>query len=165
MNTLLSDPLNSSPGNERATAAPRRTILEFIRYFVASGGALGVDFALYRLGLHVGFAYPLAALIGFCAGAVFAYVASVFWVFETRSVGRAGVEFGLFVAIGVAGLLLTEAILWLEVERLGMPALWSKAGAAGIVFFFNFGLRKITLFRASAELSIRTGPYRPLPKP
>ena len=150
MNTVLSDAPSASPGNERAMAAPRRPILEFMRYFVASGGALGVDVGLYRLGLHGGFAYPLAALIGFCAGAVFAYVASVFWVFETRSVSRAGVEFGLFVAIGVAGLLLTEAILWLEIEHLGISALWSKAGAAGIVFFFNFGVRKITLFRASA---------------
>ena len=151
MNTVLSDPLNSSVGAARATAAPRRPILEFLRYFAASGGALGIDFGLYRLGLHVGFAYPLAALIGFCAGAVFAYVASVLWVFETRSVSRAWVEFGVFVAIGIAGLLLTEAILWLEIERLRWPALWSKAGAAGIVFFFNFGVRKITLFRASAR--------------
>ena len=151
MTTALSNPPNSSPGNEQAMAAPRRPILEFMRYFVASGGALGIDFGLYRLGLHVGFGYPLAALIGFCAGAVFAYLASVFWVFETRSVSRAWVEFGLFVAIGVAGLLLTEAILWLEIERLGIPALWSKVGAAGIVFFFNFGVRKITLFRAGAR--------------
>ena len=151
MSTMLSDAPNSSPCNERAPAAPRRPFLEFVRYFVASAGALGVDFGLYRLGLHAGLAYPLAALIGFCAGAVFAYTASVLWVFETRSVSRAGVEFALFVAIGVAGLLLTEAILWLEIERLGVPVLWSKAGAAGIVFFFNFGVRKITLFRASAR--------------
>ena len=148
---MLSDAPDSSPVNALAMASPRRPILEFMRYFVASGGALGIDFGLYRLGLHVGFAYPLAALIGFCAGAVFAYVASVFWVFETRSVSRVGVEFGLFVAIGVAGLLLTEVILWLEIERLGIPALWSKVGAAGLVFFFNFGVRKFTLFRASAR--------------
>jgi putative flippase GtrA len=151
MNTALSDAPECSPCNERPMAATRRPIFEFMRYFAASAGALVVDFGLYRLGLQVGLAYPLAALIGFCAGAVFAYVASVFWVFEARSVSRAWVEFGLFVAIGVAGLLLTEAILWLEIERLRMPALWSKAGAAGIVFFFNFGVRKITLFRASAS--------------
>ena len=151
MSAMLSDPPKSSPDGERAIAAPRRAVFEFIRYFVASGGALGVDFGLYRLGLLLGLAYPLAALIGFCAGAAVAYVASVLWVFETRSVSRTGVEFGLFVAIGVGGLLLTEAILWLEIERLGMPALWSKAVAAGIVFFFNFGVRKITLFRASAD--------------
>jgi putative flippase GtrA len=148
---MLSDLPNSAPVTALALAAPRRPLLEFMRYFVASGGALAIDFGLYRLGLQVGLAYPLAALAGFCAGAVFAYLASVLWVFETRSVSRAGLEFGLFVAIGLAGLLLTEAILWLEIERLGMPVLWSKAGAAGIVFLFNFGLRKITLFRASAD--------------
>jgi putative flippase GtrA len=150
MNAVQPDSLDSAPVDERAPAAPGRPMLEFLRYFAASGGALCIDFGLYRLGLHAGLAYWLAAPIGFCAGAVFAYVASVFWVFENRSVSRTGVEFGLFVAIGVAGLLLTEVILWLEIERLGLPALWSKAGAAGIVFFFNFGVRKITLFRASA---------------
>lgn len=149
MSTMLSHSPKSPPDGGPPVAAPRRAVLEFIRYFVASGGALGVDFGLFRLGLHAGLAYPLAALIGFCAGAVVAYVASVFWVFENRSVRRTGVEFGLFVAIGVAGLLLTEAILWLEIEQMGRPALWSKAVAAGIVFFFNFGVRKITLFRAS----------------
>lgn len=153
MNASLPQSMDSSQGQARVPAAPRRPFLEFLRYFVASGGALAVDFGLYRFGLHVGLAYWLAALIGFCAGAVFAYVASVFWVFETRSVSRAGVEFGLFVAIGIAGLLLTEAILWLEIERLGLPPLWSKVGAAGIVFFFNFGVRKFTLFRADVRLS------------
>ena len=42
MSTLLSDSLKNSPDGERAMAASRHAILEFIRYFVASGGALGV---------------------------------------------------------------------------------------------------------------------------
>ena len=132
-------------------AAPRRTAVEFLRYFAASGGALGIDFGLYRLGLHAGLTYPLAALAGFCAGAVFAYVASVFWVFEARSFSSAWLEFGLFVAIGIGGLLLTEALLWLEIGRLGLSPLGSKAGAACVVFLFNFGVRKFTLFRAGVR--------------
>lgn len=154
MNTLLSE--NGVPLSDDAlvtTPAPpagRRTALEFVRYFVASGGALGVDFGLYRLSLGLGLAYPVAALVGFCAGAVVAYVASIAWVFEARSVRRAGVEFGVFVAIGVAGLALTELLLWLQVARLGLPALWSKIGAAGVVFVFNFVVRKTMLFRGRA---------------
>ena len=125
----------------------RRAVGEFVRYFVASGGSLAVDFGLYRLGLSLGIAYPQAALAGFCAGAVVAYVASIAWVFEARSVRSAGVEFGVFVAIGAAGLALTEALLWLQVEHLGFAPLWAKVGAAGVVFLFNFAVRKRVLFQ------------------
>lgn len=154
MNTLLTE--NGDPVIDDALAAApaplagRRTAAEFVRYFIASGGALGVDFSLYRLSLVLGLAYPEAAVIGFCAGAVVAYAASIAWVFEARSVRRAGVEFGVFVAIGVAGLALTEWLLWLQVERFGLPPLWSKIGAAGVVFVFNFVVRKTTLFRGRA---------------
>jgi len=154
MSTLLSEtpvPMaDDAPPAASMPQAARRTAREFVRYFVASGGALGVDFGLYRLSLGLGLAYPLAALVGFCAGAVVAYLASIAWVFEARSVRRAGVEFGIFVAIGVAGLALTEALLWLQIERFGLPPLWSKVGAAGVVFVFNFVVRKTMLFRGRA---------------
>ncbi len=149
MSTSLSEPPVLVGG-----AGVARTKAEFIRYFAASAGALCVDTGLYRLCLQAGIAYQWAALIGFGAGAVVAYVASVAWVFESRTIRRATLEFGLFVAIGVAGLLLTEALLWLQVERWGLPPFWSKAGAAGVVFIFNFAVRKTLLFggrRAQAE--------------
>jgi putative flippase GtrA len=141
MNTSSSTP-RALPGRARLL----RRIAEFARYFVASAGALAVDAGLYRLGLQAGLAYQWAALIGFCAGAVVAYVASIAWVFEARTIRRSTLEFGLFVAIGVAGLLLTELLLWVQIEHFGWPKFQSKAGAAGVVFFFNFGMRKTLLF-------------------
>ena len=152
MSTLLSDENASRAEPLHAVPPPmRRAVFEFARYFVASAGALAVDFGLYRLALGLGIAYSIAAVIGFCAGAVVAYVASVVWVFETRSIHRTAVEFFAFVAIGIAGLGLTEALLWLEVERLGIPPLWSKAVAAGVVFVFNFGVRRYLLFRGRSN--------------
>jgi len=147
MSTSLSDP----PVLASGAGTPRR-MAEFIRYFAASAGALCVDTGLYRLGLQAGIAYQWAALVGFCAGAVVAYVASVAWVFEARMLRHATLEFVLFVAIGVAGLLLTELLLWLQVERWGMPPFWSKAGAAGVVFIFNFAVRKTLLFGGRAKV-------------
>jgi len=149
MSTSLSDP----PVVDGGAAASHR-MAEFVRYFAASAGALCVDAGLYRLGLRAGIAYQWAVLIGFCAGAVVAYVASVAWVFEARTLRHATLEFVLFVAIGLGGLLLTEALIWLQVERWGLPPFWSKPGAAGVVFIFNFAVRKTLLFggrRAKAE--------------
>lgn len=126
----------------------RHAILEFARYFVASAGALAVDVGLYRLALSLGWRYPFAALLGFCAGAVVAYLASVRWVFRARAVRNTGLEFGLFVAVGVGGLLLTELFLWVAIGQLGWPALPSKLGTSAIVFAFNFAVRKTLLFSA-----------------
>jgi putative flippase GtrA len=138
----------------RAVEAPAKNglpvALELLRYFLASAGALAVDTGLFSALLQAGMAYPVAATLGFCAGAVVAYLASVFWVFESRSVRNAGVEFGVFVGIGVGGLLLTEALLWLFIGRLGLPPVASKLGAAGFVFLFNFVVRRATLFRSRA---------------
>ncbi len=141
MKTLRSTAL-SSP----VPAGALRRIAEFVRYFVASAGAWCVDAGLYWLGLRAGLAYQWAAVIGFAAGAVVAYVASIAWVFEARTLRRAALEFGLFVAIGVAGLLLTELLLWLQIECFGESRLWSKVGASGVVFIFNFAVRKTLLF-------------------
>lgn len=125
-----------------------RAALELLRYFLASAVALAADTGLFTAALHAGVTYPVAATLGFCAGAVLAYLASVLWVFESRSVRNAGVEFGVFVGIGIAGLLLTEALLWLFIGRLGLGPVASKLGAAGFVFLFNFVARRATLFRA-----------------
>ena len=136
---------------DRSNAATARStgwdlVTEFARYFAASGAALGVDIGLYQLSMHLGCSYAVAALIGFSAGAAVAYAASVMWVFGERSVRNAALEFGLFVLVGVGGLLLTEVLLWIEISRMGLPALWSKIGASGFVFVFNFAIRKLMLF-------------------
>lgn len=134
--------------SEAASLGGRHAILEFVRYFVASAGALAVDVGLYRFALSLGWRYQFAALLGFCAGALVAYLASVRWVFRARAVRNAGLEFGLFVAVGVAGLLLTELFLWLAIGQLGWPPLPSKLGTSAVVFAFNFALRKTLLFSA-----------------
>jgi len=148
------------PGGE--TPGPRSALLEFLRYFVASAGALCADVGLYRLGLWLGWAYPLAALLGFCVGAVVAYVASVRWVFSARAVRNAKLEFGLFVAVGVAGLLLTELLLWLAIGRLGLPPMGAKLGTSTVVFGFNFIVRKLLLF-STAGPGRATRSATPLP--
>jgi len=135
-----------APARRSAVAA-----LELLRYFAASAVALGLDMGLYASGLRLGLPYAAAALLGFSAGAVAAYFASVRWVFESRNVRNATFEFSLFVAIGVGGLLLTEMLLWLFIERWDRDPVLSKLGTSGFVFIFNFVVRKALLFRASAR--------------
>ena len=126
----------------------RQTLVELARYFVASAIALGVDTGLYALGLRLHLGYPLAAVVGFLGGLAAAYLISVRWAFRTRRLGNARLEFVVFAAIGVLGLLLTEALLWVQIDVLAFGALPAKLVASCGVFFFNFGVRKLVLFKA-----------------
>jgi len=126
-------------------------LLEFVKYFATSGAALGVDAGLLALGSAGGLPYPAGAAIGFVAGLVVAYVLSTRWVFEARSVKNGWAEFGVFATIGVAGLALTELILWVAIDRLGWHLSVAKVCSAGLVFLFNFGARKALLFRSRGE--------------
>ena len=127
----------------------RPALAELARYFVASAVALGVDTGLYALALRLQWRYALAAILGFLGGIAVAYLISVRWAFRTRRLGDARVEFAMFASIGLLGLLLTEALLWLQIDVLGFGPLPAKLAAACGVFFFNFGARKLVLFRAS----------------
>ncbi len=131
-----------------AAAGTRQTLVELARYFVASAIALGVDTGLYALGLRLQFGYPLAAILGFLGGLAVAYLISVRWAFRTRRLGNARIEFVVFAAIGVLGLLLTESLLWLQIDVLAFGPLPAKLAASCGVFLFNFGARKFILFKA-----------------
>jgi len=129
-------------------AGAHGSLVELARYFIASAIALGVDTGLYALGLRIGLGYPLAAIAGFLAGLAVAYLVSIRWAFRTRRLGDARVEFLVFAVIGVLGLLVTESLLWLQIDLLAVGAVPAKLGASCGVFLFNFGARKLVLFRA-----------------
>lgn len=124
----------------------QRTAWEVVRYFGCSVAALAADLALFSIGMHLGASYPMAAAIGFLVGLWLVYVLSVRFAFRARAFKDQRLEFIVFASIGVAGLLLTEALLWVFVDHVLLAPLAAKLLTAGLVFFFNFGLRKWALF-------------------
>lgn len=128
------------------TAQSSRNGAEFVRYFGCSAIALGADFTLFAAGLRMGLWYPLAAALGFIVGMWLAYTLSIRFVFRERAVADARIELIVFAAIGIFGLLLTEALLWVLVARIEIHALTAKLLTAVIVFVTNFTLRKSILF-------------------
>ena len=130
-----------------ATVVLRAPLAELARYFACSAVAFGVDVGLYTVLLKLlGWDYAPAAAIGFTAGLVVVYALSVRFVFRTRRLADARAEFTVFAAIGAAGLLLTQALLWLLVEGLEAEPVVARVMTAGIVFLVNFTLRKLMLF-------------------
>jgi len=131
----------------------RRWIGEFARYFGASFVALAADFVvLVTLTEAFGVHYMAAATVSFMAGMAVIYLLSVRWVFKHRSLQDRRRELLIFLAIGVAGLGLNDAVIYGLTEYFASPYALSKVGACAVVFSFNFIARKAALFRGRPEV-------------
>jgi putative flippase GtrA len=126
---------------------------ELIRYALASAIALGADIALlWALVNRAGWFYVPASIASFIIGAGVAYLLSVRFVFRYRHVRSRSLEFGSFLSLGVAGLLVNTAALAIAVSAVGLGIITAKLLAAGCTFATNFTLRRQLLF-SPPELS------------
>ncbi len=126
----------------------------FPRYFLASLAALLVDMLVLSVCLRI-FDIDLrwAAAVAFLAGAVVAYILSIRWVFTERAYGAMPlVELSSFLGIGLAGLGITQLILWIGVSELQFVPELVKVAAAGATFIFNFLARKSLLFVSRSRI-------------
>lgn len=122
--------------------------IQFVRYGLVSVIALAVDFGgmvllVELLSIH----YLVAATVSFISGLAVNYLLSRAWVFTERKYESRVKEFIIFTSIGIVGLLLNNSIMWLAVERIGIYYIFSKIIATILVFFWNFGLRKMLVFK------------------
>jgi len=120
---------------------------ELFRYLIASLLALLVDVGLLLLLTQIfGIHYLAANAISFVSGSIVAYLVSTNWVFATRRLDSKPLEYLIFVLIGVFGLGVNEASMWVCMEILIWSLLPAKLISAGMSFLFNFALRKAVLF-------------------
>jgi putative flippase GtrA len=120
-----------------------------VRYFLVGGAAALIDLAVFSLlvkGLHQ--PWFEAALVSFCFSTTANYLLSIRFVFRsgTRFTRRRH-EFGGVVLVSLAGLSINQAVLWLLIERFQLDPLVAKVVGIGIVFFWNYGIRKHFLFK------------------
>ena len=135
---------------------PRKSLLgQFLRYLVTGGLAFVVDFGLFALCLYVfDWHYLLANLVGLVAGLVLNYTMSIVWVFtacERALEKRKVMEFSLFALVGIAGVGINQLLMVLMVGMFDWNEMVSKMVAAVLVLMWNFGARKLMLFRERKE--------------
>jgi putative flippase GtrA len=128
-------------------AVLRNALGEGTRYVTASAAALAVDFFVYAgLVRLASVDYLIAAPVGFALGLATIYLLSVRWVFGTRRLADARLEFAVFASIGLAGMVLNQLVIYVGVEAWALSYESAKLVSAGVVFCFNFALRKLLLF-------------------
>lgn len=141
------------------TATRRRDCREFVGYFCVSLIALAVDMALLIQSSKV--LHPIAAAtISFLAGVSVCYALSVRFVFSTRRYGlERRQELVIFLMVGLIGLGINDAVIYLSHFIMLLPLAFSKLLAAAVTFLFNFTGRKLLLFRSRA-LEVGLGPNK-----
>jgi len=108
-------------------------------YGLASAAALAVDWGLLLALTGLGLNYLIAAGIGFSAGIAVTYGQSVSVVFRHRLIADRKREFAGFLGVGIAGLILTQLLMALWVERLGLAPGLAKIPTAVLPAGQGFG--------------------------
>jgi putative flippase GtrA len=120
---------------------------EFARYIVVGGVAFAADFlTLGTLAVGFGMHYLAATLLAFLVGTWVNYGLSTRWVFMYRAVEQRGVEFGLFLMVGVITLGLSLTLMVLLVEILMMNIFVAKCVVTAFTLLVNFTGRRALLF-------------------
>lgn len=124
-------------------------LLQFCRYGLTAVLSTAMDF----LGLYVftdclGRHYLIGTVIGYIAGIAVTYLASKLLVFRANE-ARVGTlaEIGGHLVIGLIALGLTELIMWLFTDVMGLHYMLSKVISTVIVFFWNYYGRKYILYK------------------
>jgi putative flippase GtrA len=124
--------------------------IQAFRYLISGGTAFLVDAGLLAL-LTESFGEQhllLWTAIAFSVGLLITYLFSILWVFDKRSLKNRSAEILIFVLIGICGLGLTEALMWLITGKAGLHYMVSKIITTVIVFVWNFAAKKLILFRS-----------------
>ena len=122
--------------------------LVYLRYLVASAGALGLDMALFMAALAFGAGAILAAAGGYAAGIGAHWLLSSRAVFNGRLAekGRARrQQQALFLASAFVGLALTTGIVGIG-SLLGADPRLAKIAAIGVSFQATYLLRRRIVF-------------------
>lgn len=125
----------------------RKLFREACGYGLVSALALGVDMSVLNgLVKGAGWHYLPASAAAFAGGATVAYLLSVRFVFPARRLHNPYLEFVSFVGLGLAGVVVNAAALFVAISAIGLGLITAKFLAAGCTFVTNFTLRRQLLF-------------------
>lgn len=120
-----------------------KPIRQFMKYFFAALVGYVADFGLLIFCTEVlHFHYILSAIIGFIAGLIIVYLLSNKYVFGASKLKSRTTEFVAFAVIGVVGLFLLTALMWILTDFANINYIVSKIVATVIVYAWNFFARK-----------------------
>lgn len=129
-------------------------VRQFLSYFMVGGIAAIVEwvcFALFENLLNIN--YIAATCLAFIFSTSANWLLGRLWTFKESKayIGKRAKEMALVFAVSAAGLLLNMGLMYLFVSVLGLDTallkIIDKIVATGIVFFWNFLIRKYVIYK------------------
>ena len=127
-------------------------VLQLFRYGLVGGCAFLIDFGVYCLLTKLGMYYLLSGVFSFVVSFLFNFYVSRTLIFQTAAAKTVPHrEFIGVVAVSVIGLGLTELLLYLFTDALGIEYRLSKIIASLLVLIWNYAGRKWFVYRTRKE--------------
>jgi putative flippase GtrA len=134
--------------------------MSIIIYFVIGGVSFLANFCVFLLFVNIaGQHWVTGNIAGFVAGTLINYLLSVRFVFESRIFFRRQFEVLLTVIVSALGVAMETLLIYFAHEVASLNLNIAKLGAAGVVFFWNYGARRFLVFGATKRYGYgeRTG--------
>lgn len=131
----------------------KKIFIEFFKYIIVGGTSFLIDIGIMYIAkeyIFQGKYLYLSVFLGYMAGLIYNFFFSCKYVFEDgfRKIKNKEVSsFIIFTIIGIIGLGLTEILMKLFVDLLGIYYVISKIITGGLVLFWNYIARKIIIFK------------------
>ncbi len=123
-------------------------IKEFILYLIVGGLATLVEWAAFWvLDSLAGIQYLLATALAFALSTFANWGFGRLMVFEKREDMSLWKELSAIYLASVAGLFFNLVIMFCLVQFLAVPEMISKMIATGLVFIYNFLIRKLVIYK------------------
>lgn len=128
----------------------RNNIKEFALYVLVGGIATVTEWAAFFLLDLIGVYYLAAVTVSYVISTFVNWLAGRLLVFKARntSVGR---EILSVYLASIIGLLLNLLIMWIAVDVLKSSEMPSKVAATGLVFAYNFIIRKCLIYKKEGK--------------
>ena len=128
----------------------RNNIKEFALYVIVGGIATVTEWAVFYLLDMSGLYYLAAVTVSYLISTFVNWLAGRLLVFKTRNISVLREILSVYLA-SIVGLLMNLLIMWIAVDLLKFSEMPSKVAATGLVFAYNFIVRKYLIYKKEGK--------------
>lgn len=128
----------------------RNNIKEFALYVIVGGIATVTEWAVFYLLDISGLYYLAAVTVSYLISTFVNWLVGRLLVFKTRNISVLREILSVYLA-SIVGLLMNLLIMWIAVDLLKFSEMPSKVAATGLVFAYNFIVRKCLIYKKEGK--------------